>query len=167
MNEQWRTIAIVIATAAIGIITGLNYAGKSPAPVAPDPVNPVVSAELDLLPAFSNGKDRVAARNDAAKFGLLCDEIANMLMLDFGQPEAERRLTSGVQIAAFRRDVRWLAFDGISLSESYPRLAPAVADFLTTRVGTKPAKLTDEELRTWIFAMQSLGESARAAEKKL
>jgi hypothetical protein len=103
------------------------------------------------------------ASQDAATFGALCDELANVLDFDFAQ--AEPRIKTGVAIEDLRVAAREARLRGVSLGARQPYARDAVKAYLDQVAGTSGGPLTPEQQSAWVAAFRDVGRAANDAAR--
>jgi hypothetical protein len=146
-------VAVVLLVAAAAMYLPHMDATPSPAP-APEPPNGFTLKGKFIGPTASQ---------DAATFGALCDELANVLDYDWAQ--AEPRIKTGAAIEDLRLAAREARLRGVSLGARQPYARDAVKAYLDQVAGTSGGPLTPEQQSAWISAFRDVGRAANDAAR--
>lgn len=141
----WIGAALIGASLAWSVLPALD-ASPTPAPL---------NTEVPLRGLFVGP----SAGDDALKLAALCEEVASEIEWDGMQDEPV--LETGVHMDLLRVRARNLFLRGESIGERQPRVAQAVGDYLTVKLGVSGGPVTPEQRAKWVSAYREL---ARAAE---
>jgi hypothetical protein len=145
--------AVALLVAAAAMYMPHMDATPSPAP-APEPPNGFSLKGKFIGPTASQ---------DAATFGALCDELANVLDYDWAQ--AEPRIKTGAAIEDLRLAAREARLRGVSLGARQPYARDAVKAYLDQVAGTSGGPLTPEQQSAWVSAFRAVGRAANDAAR--
>ena len=138
-----------LAIVAVAIASTFYGGGEQVPTPAPNP------SEVPLRGLFVGP----TAGEDAVFLAVLCEEIAAELEHDGMQDEPA--MTTGVQFDLLRTRARSLFLRGDSIGDRQPRVAQAVGDYLTKKLGVSGGPVSPEQRAKWVAAYR---EIARAAE---
>lgn len=146
------------AAAALLVAAGIMYVPQLDT-TPPGPPAPTPSDAFSLKGKFIGP----TASQDAAAFGALCDELANVLDYDFAQPEP--RINTGSEIEDLRVAAREARLRGVSLGARQPYARDAVKAYLDQVAGTSGGPLTPEQRTAWVTAFRDVGRAAADAAR--
>jgi hypothetical protein len=149
--------AKMAAAVALLVAAAATYVPQLDA-VPPAPT-PVPDAGFSLRGKFIGP----TASQDAATFGALCDELANVLDYDFAQTDP--RIKTGAAIEDLRLAAREARLRGVSLGARQPYARDAVKAYLDQVAGTSGGPLTPEQQAAWVSAFRDVGRAANDAAR--
>ena len=103
------------------------------------------------------------ASDDASLIGALCNELADEIEFDGGQPTPY--LATGVSVDELRKAARVLRCRGVSIGDRQPKARDAIAKYLDEKVGTDGGPLTPDVRAAWVAAYRDIGRAATDAAK--
>lgn len=149
MTTPVRLILVVLL-----VMYALYTQAPTPSPAPPPPDRP---SRLNLDGLFM-GDDAAA---DAALLAALCDEIADELEWDGTQEEPY--MSTGVAFDELRTRARVARMSGESLGDRQPRVADAVAEYLSESVGDSGGPVDASQRAGWVSAYRDIAGACRHA----
>lgn len=163
MTEATSKYRLLLAAAVIAAVA--YFAGKNGGQLGPQPT-PAPPRGPDLVAVFSANPDKAEAKKHAVCFGAICARIADTVEVDAKRGD-QRRLQSGIDISAYRSDLRYYTTSGWSFAAKYPALRTAVEEWLDAEAGKDPKQLDEATTRRWVDAFRGLAASAEHAGRAL